>query len=530
MNIDRNNPETWNRPGWEALSCYANSALWALLYNNVYIDLISYTSVIPNANFNIVDSELEIKTSLLDFHDAINSNQRINNRDVYSYTKTIRNNLFLITKNNEWNSNPMDPVDFLMAISQIFENVNNCVIDNNLLPLIKPGDLNINAYGKTVTFNMFGENKSCNFNRSDGLIVQYGDGRDVIFEEKYYSIGKYKLYAFLHYIDENHYSCYFEFNNEWYNFDDWENGHQGRIIKVQRVKRKTIYNHSFLFFYKIDETILSQENVTLTEYFNRDDRTLSIVDDDEPVANQISSSFRFTSPTSSEKLTYSFQPQPQIQPQTKNWLKIFNRCNDIKEELSTVNPLVVVTPETVNPPPVVTQPVVTPEIVTQPPPVVMPERKTHYKTIEDVDEAIRNLYEESQSEVRRLNKEYEEEKPKYEYASGIDEVGKKILDEKHTYAVESIKGKAKKTFEDLKEIRRKIETQRKRGTPEAIIKKRQLVEEGTTEKRGRSEGGTKRNKITKCKLSKKNSNYNKYIKSRKYKKTRKCKKTIKNIN
>jgi len=392
MNIDRNNPETWNRPGWEANSCYANSALWALLYNNVYIDLIRDTEVLPNSNLDIVDFELEIKTSLLDLHDAINSNQHMNSKDVYNFTKNIRQGISDIKNDEEWKTAGMDPAEFLMAISEIFKNINNCDIDNNLLPLIKPGDLNINASEKTVTFKMFGENKSCNFNRNDGLIVQYGDGRNAIFEEKYYSIEKYKLYAFLHYIDENHYSCYFEFNNEWYNFDDLKNGYQGRIIKVQRVERKTIYNESFLFFYKIDETILSEENVTLTEYFNRDDRTLSIVDDHEPVANQIPSSFRFTSPTSREKLTYSFQPQPQpqIQPQTKNWLKIFNRCNDIKEELATVNPLVVGTPETVNPPPVVT-----PETVNSSPVVTPRKRGTPEAIIKK-----RQLVEEGTTEKR----------------------------------------------------------------------------------------------------------------------------------
>lgn len=505
MNIDRNNPETWNRPGWESNSCYANSALWALLYNNVYVDLISGTELIPNVDLNVVESESEIKENLSNFHYAINSDERMNSIDVYNFTKNIRQEISNLKKAEEWKTEGMDPADFLMAISQIYTKINNCDINSNLLPLIRLGDLNINASGKTVTFKMFGEAKSCDFNSNDGLIVQYGDGRDPILEEKYYSIGKYKLYAFIHYINRNHYSCYFEFNNEWYNFDDLENGHQGRIIKVERVERKIIYNESFIFFYKFDETILTDINVTLTEYFSRDDRTLSIVDDHEPLANSKASSFRFTTPLPSKEVTtYNFQPQIE----TKNWIEIFNRCNDIKEEL-----------------------------------------EPHYKTIEDVDKAIKNVEEEYQSEIIKLNKEYDEEILKYQGASGSNNEIEQKINEKRIDALKLIRGKARETIKDLEEIKRKLKTEtpqetvkpeaiiqkstRERGTPEEIIKKRKernATEEDLSEKRERSEGGTKRNQINKCKLSRKNSNYNKGKKSRKCKKNRKGKKSRKNIN
>ena len=110
---------------------------------------------------------------------------------------------------------------------------------------------------------------------------------------------------------------------------------------------------------------------------------------------------------------------------------------------------------------------------------------------------------------------------------------KKKMYEQHINALKSIRGKARKTISDLEEIKRKLKTEtskppRERGTPEAIIKKRKSGEEdGISEKRERSEGGTKRNQITKCKLSKKNRNYNKCKKSIKCKKNRKCKKSRK---
>ena len=499
MNIDLNNPETWNRPGWEANSCYANVALWALLYNNVYIDLISGTELIPNSDFNVIDSESEIKENLLYFHDAINYDRHINSKDVYNFTKNIRQEISYLTNNDDWKTQFMDPADFLIEVSEIFKNINNCNIENNLLPLIRLGDLDINASGKTVTFKMYDEAKSCDFNRHNGLIVQYGDRRDANLEEKYYSIGKYKLYAFLHWVGGGHYSCYFEFNNEWYNFDDYENMHQGRIIKVQRVKRTTIYNDSFIFFYKFDETILTDINVTLTEYFSRDDRRLSIV---EPRVNPKASSVRSTTQLPLKEVT-TYNLQPQIE--TKNWLEIFNRCNDIKEELEPQNPSVVVTSEgtEIVTPPSETQYKTIEDVETAieklnknydktisilyrkyytkiinntdtnisfekkqeaqkeydeitermknqyekklselntikdklktetPQPEssisqsVTPPSETQYKTIEDVETAIENVEEEYQSEIRRLNEEYDEEKHKYQSASGVDEMEKK---------------------------------------------------------------------------------------------------------
>lgn len=317
--IDLNNPETWNKPGWKANSCYINTALWALFYNDIYIDLIRRTPLIPNSNHEIVGYEGEIQTALIHFYEAIHSSQQMSRVEVYSITENIRNNLSLLTQNNDWLLETFDPAEFLMQISEIFENVNNCNINSNLLPFIRVSDLNINAYGKKVTFNMFGDGKSCDFIH-DGLIVQYGDGRDAILEEKYYSIGKYKLYAFLHWFGRGHYNCYFEFNNKWYIFDDTDS----YIREVLEVKRKTIYNQSFLFFYKFDESISTDENVTLTDYFARDNRTLSIIDNDEP------------DPQSQKLAASEYYSDEWESPddffKTKNWLEVFNRCNSIEKD------------------------------------------------------------------------------------------------------------------------------------------------------------------------------------------------------
>jgi hypothetical protein len=282
----------------------------------------------PNSNREIVGYEGEIQTNLIEFYNAIHSSQQMTRADVYSITENIRGYLSRITGNKKWLSTTFDPAEFLTQISGIFENVNNCNINSNLLPFIRVSDLNINAYGKNVTCNMFGDRKSCDFIHN-GLIVQYGDGRDAILEEKYYLIGKYKLYAFLHWVGASHYSCYFEFNNKWYFFDDLND----YIREVPTLKRKIIYNESFLFFYKFDESISRDINVTLTDYFASDDRTLSIIDDDESHGQSFRSII-----TQSQRSAVSTADLPErgdsfpARNNQKNWLQVFNICNDTEKD------------------------------------------------------------------------------------------------------------------------------------------------------------------------------------------------------
>ena len=118
--IDTNNPLTWNKPRYKTNSCYANSSLWALLYNDVYIDLIKGTSLMPNSDAQILGYEGEIQSKLIEFYNAIHSIKKMSRDDVYSITENIRNYLSLYTTNNGWKTRAQDPEEFLRNISNIF--------------------------------------------------------------------------------------------------------------------------------------------------------------------------------------------------------------------------------------------------------------------------------------------------------------------------------------------------------------------------------------------------------------------------
>jgi hypothetical protein len=326
MSTNPNDPTTWNKPGWESNSCYANSSLWALLYNDVFFNLIETTDTQiadKELNFNklsppkIIDKDtvnnnrLLIKTNLINFHNSIHNESSITPQYFYNYTRDIRQDLTNISS-KDWTKNTDDPQQFLYAISAQFNDINNCDmsyshtqeknISRQFLPIIGLG-LNSkieNSQEKKITItNGANDTTNCTFSsNTNGLIIQYGD-KGTIIKDKFYSIGKYKLYAFLHYINEGHYACYFEFNNNWYIFDDFKNDSQGLIenIDMSKIDSKILNNDSFLFFYKIDDKLKFGDNILCSTQFNKKTPT--------PV-----------------------QSKPLVQQSVKkDWLKMFNECN-----------------------------------------------------------------------------------------------------------------------------------------------------------------------------------------------------------
>lgn len=288
MSIDSNNPTTWNRPKWENNSCYANASLWGLLYNDIFIDLIKNTETknekedkqfqnktIPVDIIN--NNRTTIKRNLIEFHNSIqNTSDKKSPEEVYSYTRNIRESLTNISNSN-WNTITADPQEFLSIISEQFDDINICnsstsnTPENKFLPIINLPQKSIvtNETPKTISIKTNDDINECKFNQdTNGLIVQYG-GPGAQIPEKFYSIGQYKLYAFLHYINEGHYACYFEFNDNWYIFDDFENNRNGSIVSVDLTKNsnKIIREECYLFFYKIDDSLKLGENVLFSAKF-----------------------------------------------------------------------------------------------------------------------------------------------------------------------------------------------------------------------------------------------------------------------
>lgn len=288
MSIDSNNPTTWNRPKWENNSCYANASLWGLLYNDIFIDLIKNTETknekadkqfqnktIPADIIN--NNRTTIKRNLIEFHNSIqNTSNKKSPEEVYSYTRNIRESLTNISNSN-WNTITADPQEFLSIISEQFDEINICnsstrnTPENKFLPIINLPQKSIvtNETPKTISIKTNYDTNECKFNQdTNGLIVQYG-GPGAQIPEKFYSIGQYKLYAFLHYINEGHYACYFEFNDNWYIFDDFENNRNGSIVSVDLTKNssKIIREECYLFFYKIDDSLKLGENVLFSAKF-----------------------------------------------------------------------------------------------------------------------------------------------------------------------------------------------------------------------------------------------------------------------
>jgi hypothetical protein len=380
--IISDNPTTWNRPGWKDNSCYANASLWALLYNDAYKLFINDTKIKKEitdlkkevtkedgtkeekilATVDVLNSNKKIvKDNLINFQNAIqNYSTRINSSVILDYTTAIRGALSKITGNNDLLRNFFSPDEFLGIIGTVFINNDKLSLDGNVDSMVFPiitltPDYTIeNTSDKNITTSYKNPDTSTSYVLEDQLIIDYpklGLSSDVVVEgsfnelagqhsEKFYSIGQYKLYAFVHWQGGSHYVCYFEFNNEWYQFDDYTNNHNGSIKKVLNLKDSEIYNESFLFFYKFDNTLSLNTNVTITEYLQTGGNALIItnnatkLEDSEqpqPPARQISqpgapkssSSSSNLTPEASKTFISSIQVANNCEKYGQDWLDLF---------------------------------------------------------------------------------------------------------------------------------------------------------------------------------------------------------------
>ena len=348
MNINPNDPRTWNRPGWANNSCYANAALWALLYNDIYINLIK-TTPIKEANNT---QQSDIKIALNTFYKNVHNYQQ--EKNVYKNTKIIREALSTITNDVTWLNSSFDPSEFLRAISNIYNisQINNTLIvsQNNpeimFLPIINlpfnytiknNNNNNIVITDNDILTGGIAQQLNYNFNACNGLILEYpkpgvvnqtnaeANFRDItrITIDKWYSIGQYKLYAFLHWQGGYHYACYFEFNDHWYIFDDTGNGSKGSIINADMRNISLILsNQSFLIFYKIDNNLdlNSNSNVLCSTHFNYG------INQHQQEASSSSSS---TSSTSSTNPIIRTPPTPTPSPEPVRsavWQAAYKKC------------------------------------------------------------------------------------------------------------------------------------------------------------------------------------------------------------
>jgi hypothetical protein len=172
-----------------------------------------------------------------------------------------------------------------------------------------------NTQDKIITVNTGSDNNICTFSpETNGLILQYGENKLVI-KIKFYSIGKYRLYAFLHYVKKGHYVCYFEFNNEWYQFDDYGDSQKGSINKVINFNKNEFENECFLFFYEVDDSLEFNVNVTMDEYLEDEDHTL-IITDDESLLEKTQQNRQKSSTSSSTPTLIEAHPLPR-QPSSR---------------------------------------------------------------------------------------------------------------------------------------------------------------------------------------------------------------------
>jgi hypothetical protein len=325
--IRANDPTTWNRPGCNNNSCYANSALWALLYNNTYKEFIKDTQIKQattdlkvNVETNSVTTEKVVATiivlnnnkeivkkNLINFQNDIqNHGTIIESSIILSYTTAIMTALSKITGNNDLKNNFLAPDEFLQIISTVFANNSQINLNNRSylsfpIIILTPEYTTIqNNSDKNITISSDKNDTFDTYSLKNELIIDYpklgldndfveGDFKTLSKQhsEKFYSIGKYKLYAFIHWQGGSHYVCYFEFNDEWYQFNDTGNNNKGSIKKVLNLNKSEIFNESFLFFYKIDDTLNLGKNVTITEYLSTSVHTLNITSSETELEDSI---------------------------------------------------------------------------------------------------------------------------------------------------------------------------------------------------------------------------------------------------
>jgi hypothetical protein len=259
--IISDNPTTWNKPGWYNNSCYANSSLWAILYNNNYyptIENIDKTVVTPDQNIII--------NGLTNFHNnIINNNNEITYNDFYNNsTLIIRQKIAELTKDkvpkdengDYWLTQPASPYHFLEEIQAILQPSLNGGVLFQFQPLGVDETLE-NSSNNIIQITYTKTNTSNDIKVGENLIIEYAiiPGYPI---DKYFRIGQYELYAFLYYPGGIHYSCFFSLLNSsneliWYKFDDYTNSHQGSIELVgdiSKIDNTLFFFQTTLFFYK----------------------------------------------------------------------------------------------------------------------------------------------------------------------------------------------------------------------------------------------------------------------------------------
>lgn len=353
------NPTTWNRPGWANNSCYANSVLWALLYNNLYKDFINNTLIKKEVKDLVYRTKIVatvtdlnknkqiVKDNLINFQNAIqNYNTTIESSVILGYTSNIRDALSKMTGNNDLLGRFFSPDEFLGIIGTVFINNDKLSFNNTsnsmVFPIITltPNYTIENDTEKNITLT-YTSSSPITYKLENELIIDYpklGLSSKVVVEasfadlskersEKFYSIGKYKLYAFIHWQGGSHYVCYFEFYNEWYQFDDMGNAQKGSIKKVISLKESEVYNESFLFFYVFDYTLDMNKNVTITDYLQNGGNTLNITNDSTSLEEpKISPGPRLSAPRLSGPRLSAPGSSSNPTQVSKNTVQVIDKC------------------------------------------------------------------------------------------------------------------------------------------------------------------------------------------------------------
>jgi hypothetical protein len=346
--IEPNNPLTWNKPGWFSNSCYANSSLWAILYNN------NYYPTIENIDKNgITEEQNKIINGLTNFHDNIinnnNNNNKINFKDFYdNSTLTIREQIAESTKDkkpeddngNYWLTGSASPYHFLDEIQQILKPL---LTDDGVLFQYQP--LGVDETLENNSDNIIQiTNTSNNIKVGENLIIQYSIIQNYPID-KYFRIGQYELYAFLYYPGGIHYSCFFSLLNHsneliWYKFDDYINSNQGSIELVgdiSKIDNTLFFFQTTLFFYKKNIALSLSDNELCSTKFNyqiqyiqeKSQEALKIAQT-APTPESKTGLIKKTSSSSSSRAQSFKQTQ---NPKTNNSsVQVANKCEQYEQE------------------------------------------------------------------------------------------------------------------------------------------------------------------------------------------------------
>ena len=123
--IKPDDPLTWTRPKWNAMSCYINSALWGLLYNDSFIKIINrvdtaiLTKSVSGRKCGPVDID-NLKTALQNYkHGILRKDNTIN--DALTLIRKILQDCSTnpLTK---WDTQEGDSYEFLQIFNNLFIN------------------------------------------------------------------------------------------------------------------------------------------------------------------------------------------------------------------------------------------------------------------------------------------------------------------------------------------------------------------------------------------------------------------------